>query len=101
MQTIMLWTAGVFATTTMLSPSAPPKPSSAIASLASASRRSRYAVVDPRPRDDLGAVLRSDVVLVELDDRVDRVGRDEALLGEQRLERAGAQLDLDVRDRGW
>ena len=56
-------------------------------------------VVDPRARDDLGAVLRADVVLVELDDGVDRVGGDQAALGEQRLERAGAQLDLRRRTR--
>ena len=44
MQTITLWTSGVFSTTTMCSPSTPPYPSSAIAALPSPSRR---AWVDP------------------------------------------------------
>ena len=42
MHTITLCTAGVFSTTTMWSPSAPPKPSSAIAAVPSASRRCLY-----------------------------------------------------------
>ena len=50
-------------------------------------------VVRPRPRDDLGPVLRPDVVLIELDDGVDRVRRDETAFDEDRFERAGAQLD--------
>ena len=37
-----LWTAGVFSTTTMWSPSGPPKPSSAIAAVPSASSRCLY-----------------------------------------------------------
>src|SRR5215472_6125191 len=37
-----LWTAGVFSTTTMWSPSGPPKPSSAMAAVPSASSRLLY-----------------------------------------------------------
>ena len=47
-------------------------------------------VVHPGARDDPGAVLRADVVLVEIDDGIDRVGRDQALLDEERLERGRA-----------
>ncbi len=53
-------------------------------------------VVDPGAGDDAGAVLRADVVLVEVDDRVDRVGRDQALLDEERLEGGGAHRHVVV-----
>ena len=53
-------------------------------------------VVDPRARDDPGAVLRADVVLVQVDDRVDRIGGDQPLLDEERLERRGPDGDVVV-----
>jgi len=43
------------------------------------------ALVRPCARDDLGAVLRSHVLLVELDDSIDRVRRHKPPLGKQRL----------------
>ncbi len=84
------------------SPSVPPKPSSAIASRAVREQALPVRRVDPGARDDLRPVLRADVVLVELDDGVDRVGRDEALLDEQRLERAAraARPPTPVGDDG-
>ena len=55
--------------------------------------------IDPRVGDDLRPVHRAEVVLVGLDDRVDRVGGDEAPLDEQRLDRGDALLDLGERRR--
>src|SRR6266850_5339428 len=49
--------------------------------------------VDPRPRDDLGAVVRADVLLVRAHDAVDGLARDELLLHQQGLERAHAQRE--------
>jgi hypothetical protein len=46
--------------------------------------------IHPRLRDHPRAVLRAEVVLVVVDDGVDRVGREQALLHEQRLERRRA-----------
>ena len=89
----MLWTVELLATTTMLSPSAPPNPSSAIAPLESFSSRARYRLIHPGTSDDPGAILRAHVVLIELDHRVDRVTRDQSALGQQRLERPGTELD--------
>ena len=88
MQTTTLWTSGVFSTTTIVSPL-----EAAVAELADRGRAVRaqpLAVVgvDPRPSDDARAVLRAEVALVALDDRVDLVGRQEPLLDEHGLERA-------------
>jgi hypothetical protein len=55
--------------------------------------------VGPGARHHLGAVLRPDVALVQLHDRVDGVRGDQALLGQQRLERGGAQGQLRVGTR--
>ena len=52
--------------------------------------------VDPGAGDDPGAVLRAEVALVALDDRVDLVGREQPLLDEHCLERRGAQRELVV-----
>src|SRR5262245_2595538 len=49
--------------------------------------------VEPRPRHDLGAVVRSDVLLVRAHDAVDRVAGDELLFHQQGLERAHAQRE--------
>src|SRR2546426_192671 len=49
--------------------------------------------VDPGPGDDLGAVVRADVLLVSADDAIDGFARDELLFHEQRLERADAQRE--------
>ena len=53
--------------------------------------------VGPGVRHHPGAVLRADVALVQLHDRVNGVGGDQALLGQQRLQGAGAQRQLRVR----
>jgi hypothetical protein len=81
----------------MLSPSAPPKPSSANRLGRSAQQALPVALIHPCARDDLGAILRPHVVLVQLDDGIDRVRRHETSLGEKRLERSSAQLDR----RAW
>ena len=52
--------------------------------------------VDPGARDDPGSVLRPEVPLVPLDDRVDLVGGEQPLLDEDRLERRGPQRELVV-----
>ena len=53
-----------------------------------------------RARDDLGAVVRADVLLVGADDAVDRLARDELLLDQQGLERADAQREDRTQARG-
>jgi hypothetical protein len=50
--------------------------------------------VEPGAGHHPGAVARADLVLVGLDDLVDRRRVDELLLGEQRFERLDAQLDV-------
>jgi hypothetical protein len=52
--------------------------------------------VGPGARHHPGAVPRADVALVQLDDRVDGVGGDQALLHQQRLQGTGAQGHLGV-----
>jgi hypothetical protein len=52
--------------------------------------------VGPGARHHPGAVARADVALVQLDDRVDGVGGDQALGDQQRLQGAGAQGHLRV-----
>jgi hypothetical protein len=47
--------------------------------------------IGPRPRDHPGSVAGAEVPLVVLDHHVDRIGRDQALLNEQRLERGRPQ----------
>ena len=64
MQTITLCTVGVFSTTTIVSPSTPPKPSSRDRGRAVRAQPLAVGRVDPGARDDAGAVLRADVVLV-------------------------------------
>ena len=75
MQTTTLCTSGVFSTTTIVSAL-----EAAVAELGDRGRpvgEQALAVfrVDPGPRDDARAVLRAEVALVALDDRVDLVGR--------------------------
>ena len=50
--------------------------------------------IAPGARDDAGAVARPDLVLVGLDDRVERRRIDIALFDQQRFERAHAQRDF-------
>ena len=50
--------------------------------------------IDPGLGDDLGAVVRTDPGLIGLDDGVERGGIDITLLGQDRLQRAHAQLRL-------
>ena len=97
MHTTTLWTVGVLATATRLSPSAPPKPSSAMALVPSLEQPLAVGGVGPGARHHPGAVLGADVAFVQLHDRVDGVGGDQALLGQQRLQGAGAQRHLRVR----
>ena len=54
---------GVFSTTTMWSPSGPPKPSSAMAAVPSVEQARLVVGIDPGAGDDLGAVERTEVVL--------------------------------------
>ena len=96
MQTTTLCTSGVFSTTTMVSPSKPPYPSSRDRGGPVGEQALAVVGVDPCPRDDPGAVLGAEVALVPLDDRVDLVGREQALLDEHRLERRRAQSELVV-----
>ena len=53
-------------------------------------------LVDPGAGDDAGAVLRAEVALVPLDDRVDLVGREQPLLDQDSLEGSRAQHELVV-----
>src|SRR5207302_4712910 len=55
--------------------------------------------IHPRPGDDTGADHGPDVVLVSLHDAVDLLGRDQALLAQQRLKRQGARLHVRGRLR--
>ena len=56
--------------------------------------------VDPRARDDLGAVQRTEVVLEVRDELVEQVGVEHALLREHRLDRGDARFDRRER-LGW
>src|SRR6266851_2751980 len=53
--------------------------------------------IDPGAGDDLGAVVRPDVLLVGADDAVDGLARDELLLDEQRLEGADPEREDGFR----
>jgi hypothetical protein len=53
-------------------------------------------LVDPGARDDPRSILWPDVILVEVDDCVDRIGRDEPLLDQERFERRGPDRNLIV-----
>src|SRR5262249_45732072 len=53
--------------------------------------------IDPGARHHPGAVHRTDVVLVAAHDGVQEAGLEDALLGEERLQRAGALLDRGQR----
>jgi hypothetical protein len=57
-----------------------------MAAVPSASRRCRYAGVDPGVRHHLGAVHGTHVLLVGLHDLVDHLRGQEAFLDEERLE---------------
>ena len=50
--------------------------------------------IDPRPRDHAGAIARTDLRLVTLDDRIDRGRIDHALLDQYRLERLDAERHI-------
>ncbi len=65
-----------------------------MAAVASSSSRSAVRRIDPRVGDDLRPVHRAEIVLVGLDDRVDRVGGDKAPLDEERLDRRDALARL-------
>src|SRR6267143_1567889 len=53
--------------------------------------------IDPGLRDDARAVARADLRLVGVDQRVERLGIDEALVHQQRFQRAHAELDVGER----
>ena len=50
--------------------------------------------IAPRPRDDLGAIARTDLGLIGFDDQIERSRIDIALLGQNCLERAHPQGHL-------
>ena len=65
-----------------------------MAAVASVSSHSLKSAIDPRPGDHARAVAWADLVLVGLDQLIERGRIDVALLGQQRLERAHPQLDV-------
>ena len=67
-----------------------------MAPVAFSSSRRLKSRVDPRAGDDLGAVHGPQIVLVKVDELVERVLGDEALRGEQRLELRYALGELGV-----
>ena len=94
MHTIMLWSFGVFSTATRWSPTRLAKPSEPTALVASASSACLVGRIGPGLGDRHGAVVRPDPGLVGLDNGVERLRIDIALLGQDGLERAHPQLRL-------
>ncbi len=94
MQTTMLWSAGVFSTATRWSPTRLSWPSARDRLGGVREQRLLERRIAPGLGDDAGAVVRTDLGLVGLDDEVERGRIDVALLGQDRLERAHAQLRL-------
>ena len=99
MHTTRLWTLGVFSTTTMWLPSAPPNPSSEMAAVPSSRRRGFVVGINPGSGDDLGAVHGTEVVLEVLDDGIELLGVQESLRDEHGLDRRHPGFDWGERLR--
>ena len=94
MQTTMLWRCGVFSTATRWSPTRLTWPSVLTAAVASSQQGLLEGRICPGLGDNLRAVMRADLGLVSLDDGIQRSRIDIAFLGQDRLQRAHAQLGL-------
>ena len=94
MQTIMLCVFGVFSTATRWSPTRLKWPSVGDRLGGVGEQRLLELGIDPGLGDDAGAVVRADLGLVGLDDGVERRRIDIALLGQDGLQRADAELGV-------
>ena len=94
MHTTMLWRCGVFSTATRWSPVRATWPSVADRRGGVFQQRLPECRIGPGLGDHLRAVVRADLGLVGLDDGVERGRLDIALLGQDRFERAHADLHL-------
>ena len=94
MHTTMLWRCGVFSTATRWSPTRLTWPS-VLDRLGGVLQQGLLeGGIGPGLGDDLRAIVRADLGLVGLDDGVERGRLDIAFFGQDRLERAHAQLGL-------